>query len=82
MHCKVKQMGNPPVDMFLRLFDTCIEQVISYGAEVWGFKNASCVNMFMLCFYKYLLGVKQTVKNAAVYSELGNIPFQYYLNIR
>ena len=30
---------NVPTDIMLKLFDSCVESILLYGCEVWGYEN-------------------------------------------
>ena len=47
---------NLPIDSMLKLFDSCVELILLYGCEVWGYENVDileciliCVNLFLEC---------------------------------
>ena len=58
----------------LKLFDTMILPVLTYGSEVWGFHAAPDIERVHLKFIKRILGVRPQTTNAAVYGELGRVP--------
>ena len=73
------------------IFDTYINSILSYGAEVWGFHKAPDVEKVHLSYLKKILGVKRSCSNALVYFELGRYPlsvtrkskiFKYWLKVR
>ena len=45
----------------LVLFDICIESVISYGSETWGFHKSPDLERLHLLFCKHVLGVRRNV---------------------
>ena len=63
-----------PINIALNLFYSLVSSVLNYGCEVWGFMNAE--------FCKYVLNVKQTTNNNALYSELGRYPLLIEERIR
>ena len=72
----------------LKLFDSLVSPIISYGCEVWSpylIKNLSENNILQVCdkcvfekinvkLCKYILGVRKFATNAAVRGELGRFP--------
>ena len=48
--------------------------MLNYGAEVWGFMNAECIERVHRKFCKYMLNVKISTNNYAVYNEIGRYP--------
>ena len=65
-----------PLNIALNLFDSLVASVLSYGCEVWGFINTECLERVHRKFCKYILNVKQSTNNYALYSELGRYPLQ------
>lgn len=61
----------------LSLFDCFVGSVINYASEVWGSLKAPNIEKLHLNFCKYILGVKRSTCNVAVYSELGRCPLLY-----
>jgi len=70
------------VDTMLAVFDTYVNSVISYGAEIWGFHSANDVEKEHFSFCKKLLGVRKGTCNDFVYSELGRYPLQFTRKLR
>ena len=58
----------------LKLFDTMILPVLTYGSEVWGFHAAPDIERVHLKFMKRILGVRPQTTNVAIYGELGRVP--------
>ena len=58
----------------LKLFETMVVPILTYGAEVWGVYNYKEVDKLYVKFCKYILGVKQQTPNMAVFGELGRYP--------
>ena len=52
------------IKTLLRLFDSCIAPIITYGSEVWGHMQ----------FLKRILGVNRSTTNELVRAELGRFP--------
>lgn len=59
----------------LELFDKLVTPILNYAGEVWGFKQANCIERVHLRFCKGLLGVKKTTQNDFVYGELGRTDY-------
>jgi len=49
-----------------KLFDSMIVPILTYGSEIWGFKETEEIERIQIQFYKYFLGVNSTVNNAMV----------------
>lgn len=56
------------------LFEAIIEPVILYGSEIWGLKQYSEVERFLLKFCKEVLYLPYNAPNIAVYGETGTFP--------
>ena len=87
MHCMFANLAtkahNIAVDIFIGLFDTYVNPVLSYGAQIWGFRNACEIEKVHRKFLKRLLGVNSNVNNDVIYGELGRFPLfiNRYVNI-
>ena len=55
----------------LSIFNSVVTPILTYGSEVWGYKNCDKMDVFYLGFLKYVLGVKKSTPNCTVYSEMG-----------
>ena len=72
---KCNTLGNISPKVGLQLFDTCVLPVISYSAGVWTTgKPIDCIERVQLKFLKFLLGVKASTCNNAIYGETGRFP--------
>ena len=66
----LKEVDSPSFN----LFDSLVASVLNYGAEVWGFMSAEAIERVHRKFCKYMLNVKISTNNYAVYYELGRYP--------
>ena len=66
-----------PTNITLQLFNSLVASILNYGCESWGFLNAECIERIHRKFLKYILNVKTSTNNYAVYKELR----RYLLNI-
>ena len=57
-----------------QLFDAFVGSIIEYGCEIWGFTKSKELERIHLKFLKYILCVKSSTSNMAVYGELGRYP--------
>lgn len=71
-----------PVNIMLQLFDSLVASILNYGCETWGFLNAECVERIHRKFLKYILNVKLSTNNYAIYKELGRYPLRLVRYIR
>ena len=74
MKYKLKQLGNPPLKVSLKLFNSCIRPILLYASQVWGTRKCHAVETIMLKYLKGELGVLTSVNNNVIYHELGVLP--------
>jgi len=72
---KFNKMSMP---IFIKLFDSQVQPIVQYGAEVWGFMQGSTVEKVHLFAMKRFLGVDRRTPNDLIYGEFGRYPI--YLN--
>ena len=76
---KLSVLENKSFGLFVKLFDSQVQPIIQYGAEIWGLYDAAMfcehVHLFAL---KRFLGVSVKTPNDLVYGELDRYPI--YLN--
>ena len=68
--------------MQIKLFNTTVLPILTYGCEVWGLGKASPLDVLHLSFLKSLLKVKTTTPNCFVYGELGVFPLSIERQVR
>ena len=66
-----------PINILLQLFDSLIASILYYGCETWVFLNAESIERIHRKFLKYLVNVKMSTCNYAIYKEFG----RYHLSI-
>ncbi|MEW8545044.1 MAG: reverse transcriptase family protein [Candidatus Thiodiazotropha sp.] len=66
----------------LKLFDSLILPILTYGCEIWGFYRSDDIEKVHLRFLKQILGVRRQTSNIAVYGELGRFPLYIIRKIR
>ena len=71
-----------PINIALNSFDSLVASVLNYDCEVLGFINAECIERVHRKFCKYIINVKQTTSNYALYSEVGRYPLSIERRIR
>jgi hypothetical protein len=65
-------------NIFMKLFDTQIQPIAQYGAEIWGLMSATTTEKVHLFAMKRYLGVDRRTPNDLVYGEYGRYPI--YIN--
>ena len=71
-----------PINITLQLFDSLVASILNYGCESWRFLNAECIERIHRKFLKYILNVKTSTNNYAVYKELGRYPLSIERQLR
>ena len=64
LYCLYRKLRNIsiPIDLQLKLFDTLTLPILTYGCEVWGYKNTKQLEKLHLQFCRNILGVRTTTR--------------------
>ena len=62
---------NMTIDIQLKLFDTLVIPIMTYGAEVWGFEHLNMLAQLELQFLKLVMNVRRSTPKYMIYGELG-----------
>ncbi len=73
---------NPPIKLWIKIFDSIIKPILLYGCEIWGLKfklnyeswDKNPVEIFHLEFCKNILGIHRNAPNLGCRAELGRFP--------
>lgn len=73
---------NPPIKLWLKIFDSIIKPILLYGCEIWGPKfklnytswDKRPTEMFHLEFCKNILGLDRNAPSLGCRAELGRFP--------
>ena len=71
-----------PRNVTLQLFDSLVVSILNYGCESRGFLNVECIERIYRKFLKYILNVKTSTNNYALYKELGRYRFSIERQLR
>ena len=63
-----------PIDVQIKLFDSVVKPVMTYGSEIWGFKDIGLADKLQLRFLKIILGLKINTPTLMVRGESGCLP--------
>lgn len=66
----------------LRIFNSVVEPILLYGAELWGLSNPNDVDNIQSTFIKKILGLKQTTPTSMIMLETGQLPLSAKREIR
>ena len=83
LYCLYRKLRNIsiPIDLQLKLFDTLILPIITYGCEVWGYENTNLLEKLHLQYCRNIVGVRTTTPNFMAYGELGRTPIDIYIYV-
>jgi hypothetical protein len=81
LHRKLRNISIP-IDLQLKLHDTHILPILTYGCEVWDYENTDLLEKLHLQFCRKNLGIRTTNPNFMTYGELGRIPIDIYVKLR
>ena len=68
------RLNHPSVTVMLRLYDALITPIMSYGCEIWGFKEDRDLEKVEIKFLKSILHLPDSTPTMAVRGELGQLP--------
>ena len=71
-----------PIDLQLRLFDTLILLILTYGCEIWSFEKVQTLEKIHLQFCRDGIKVRTTTPNYMSYGELGINKIDVNIRIR
>jgi hypothetical protein len=68
---KFKSLKNMEYKTYTTIYETCINPVMNYGSEIWGYKDYTKCNTVQLRAMKFFLGVHKYTPNVGVRGEFG-----------
>ena len=71
-----------PIDIQLKLFDSLVLPIVTYGCEIWGYSQCTLAEKLHLKFCKIILNCKQSTPTCMVLGELGRYPIMNYVKSR
>lgn len=71
-----------PINVMLKLFDSCVLPILLYGSEIWGHENSDLLERVHAKFCKLMIKVSKYTHNTAVYGELGRYPLSFNIELR
>ena len=69
-----------PINHIFELFDTMLKPILTYGCEIYGSSNYTCIETFHKKFMKETLNVKKSTNTAMIYAETGRYPLTIHIN--
>ena len=76
-------LNNDSFALFVKIFDTQIQPIVQYGAEIWGLDDAAihCDRLHLFALKKFL-GVTMKTPNDLVYAETNRFPLHVVSAVR
>ena len=71
---KFRELNDLPYESFYKCFDSNVNPVTDYGAEVWGYMKDSSTDLVQLNATKTFLGVHKFAPNPGVLGDMGWTP--------
>ena len=81
---KLYILNNNSLSVFLKLFDSCVQPIAQYGAELWALDDVASIHVEKLHLFalKKFLGVDIRTPNDLVYGDTGRYPIVIHSTIR
>ena len=73
---------NLPIDIQIKLFDTLILPILTYGCEIWGFSELNSLETFHRQFIKSCLKISKSASKSITYGESGVQNIENIINTR
>jgi hypothetical protein len=80
---KLSSLENNSFELFIKLFDSQVQPITQYGAEIWGLYDSAihCEKVHLFALKKFL-GVTMKTPNDLIYGETGRYPIYVTSAIR
>lgn len=73
---------NLPLDLQLKLFDSTILPIITYGCEIWGYENLQMFERIHNSFLRSITKCRKSTPLYMLYGELGRYPIEISIKTR
>ena len=70
----MRRLSSSDPKVFRKLFDTQIEPILTYAAEVWGLEDVDPIEKVQTFALKRFMGVPLHSSNKLLYGETGRFP--------
>ena len=77
--CKKNRL---PIDVQLDVFNKTVVPCMLYGAEMWGYNSAECLEIIQKKFLKYSLKLQSSTSTAMLYCETGYLTVETEIKIK
>ena len=84
MHLLFTRINNLdlPIDLQIKLFDSTIVPILTYGSEIWGFENLQLIENVHTEFLRRITHSRKSTPIYILYAELGRYPLQIVIKMR
>ena len=70
-----------PPSQKCKLFDSLVGSILNFGAEVWGYHEATDIELIHTKFLRRILNIRKSTNLTAFYGELGRVPLVVHRKI-
>ena len=81
LHKRIQNL-NLPLDLQLKLFDSTILPIITYGCEIWGYENLEIFERIHTKFLRSITKCRKSTPLYMLYGELGRYPLKMTIKTR
>ena len=71
-----------PISVQIDLFKKLVMPILTYGCEVWGFQDASCLDKLQLSYLRFILRLNANTPIPMLYGETGLLPVSQVIKTR
>ena len=84
MHLLYMRINNLdlPIDLQLKLFDSTILPIMTYGCEIWGYENLQMFERIHNSFLRSITKCRNSTPLYMLYGELGRYPIEIFIKTR
>ncbi len=68
---KTKKLREVGFNTFSKMFDTCVNTILNYSSEIWGFKDYKCCDDVQYRAIRYFLGLHRFTPLLSLRGEMG-----------
>lgn len=70
-----------PIDLQLKLFDSTILPIMTYGREIWGYENLQMCERIHNSFLRSITKCRNSTLLYMLYGELGRYPIEIFIKL-
>ena len=77
-----RKCGELTFDVVMELFDRAILPILTYGSEIWGYKEYKSIEKVQIKFLRRKLGLGQSTSIDAFLGETGREPIAIHCHVK